>query len=234
MNMNPFPDHLGRADLVPVAALLTPNQLERLDAITAAVVADDSTIDQEDVVDAIFEAGLAWFEANTTKPASAAEYLMNINIKKLHPTAVAPSYATPGAGCFDLYATDVNGSHRLGSNVDPGFPVTCGTGLAFEVPEGWVMLLMSRSGHGFCKDTRLANCVGVVDSDYRGEVFVKLTADDDAGRAGGDHEAPMHVMPGDRVAQALLVPAKRVQFTVVDELSETERGCDGFGSTGER
>ena len=86
------------------------------------------------------------------------------------------------------------------------------------------MLVYSRSGHGFKHDTRLANCVGVIDSDYRGELMVKLTYD-------GAEDGPF-IEPGDRIAQAMIVPVSQVSFDVVDELSDTVRGSGGFGSTG--
>lgn len=138
-----------------------------------------------------------------------------MNILKLHPDAVAPTYATPGAACFDLRAYSLQPS--------AADTVTLGTGFEFEVPEGHVMLVFSRSGHGFNHDVRLANCVGVIDSDYRGEVLVKLRAD-------GDHWPDFK--PGDRIAQALVLPVERQEFTVVDELPESTR-TGGFGSTGQ-
>ena len=152
---------------------------------------------------------------------------MQIKIKKIHPDAKEPTYATDGSGCFDLRAMSVSEAHAIGAFVDQGGPVTCGTGLAFEIPPGWAMLIFSRSGHGFKHETRLANCVGVIDSDYRGEVMVKLTSDSDS-----NHDS-LFVKPGDRVAQALIVQAERIDFNVVDELSDTARGDGGFGSTGE-
>lgn len=94
-----------------------------------------------------------------------------MKIKKLHPAAVVPTYGTEGAACFDLYAVQPEAEIRV---VDTA---TVRTGLAFEVPQGFVMLVFSRSGHGFKNDVRLANCVGVIDSDYRGELMVKLTND---------------------------------------------------------
>lgn len=143
-----------------------------------------------------------------------------LKIKKLHPAAVLPVYATDGAACFDLSCRPNDFPHL----VKPGQPHIFSTELSFEVPEGWVMLIFSRSGHGFKNDLRLANCVGVIDADYRGEVKVKLTHD---GGGGG-----FCVEPGDRIAQAMLVQIPRPAFEVVDELGETERGAGGFGSTG--
>ena len=154
---------------------------------------------------------------------------MNINIKKLHKNAVVPSYAHHGDACFDLHAATVAGCEHIGHIVYEGAPLVCGTGLAFEVPEGQVMLVFSRSGHGFKHDIRLANCVAIIDPPYRGEVMVKLTCDapDD-----GDVLPPYKVNPGDRIAQAMVIPVERVSFTVVDELPETERGAGGMGSPG--
>lgn len=141
-----------------------------------------------------------------------------LKVKKLHPDAIIPTYATDGSGCFDL--------HAVGTNIEPLFhPTVFQTGLAFEVPKNHVMLIFSRSGHGFNHDVRLANCVGVIDSDYRGEVQVKLTPD----LIKTGH---MTVRPGDRIAQALIVQAPQYDLVVTDELSDTERGEGGFGSTG--
>jgi dUTP pyrophosphatase len=145
-----------------------------------------------------------------------------LKVKKLHPDAIIPKYATYGAACFDLHAIDC----RNDSPVLPYAGTTFRTGLAFEVPSGHVMLVFSRSGHGFKHETRLANCVGVIDSDYRGELMVRLV------REAGTEIDFLCVSPGDRIAQAMLVPIPRVALVEVKELSETERGTGGFGSTG--
>ena len=153
---------------------------------------------------------------------------MNIKIMKLHPNAQAPVYGSDDAGCFDLHAATVDGYSETGSVIHADHPVVCGTGLAFEIPKGRLMLIFSRSGHGFKDNVRLANCIGAIDADYRGEVKVKLTCDIDT----PDDAPPLRIDPGSRVAQALIIPAERVTFTFSDELSETERGAGGFGSTG--
>jgi len=149
---------------------------------------------------------------------------MKVRIKKLHPDAIVPTYGTAGAACFDLYALEVNDCFHIGSHADQFEPVMCRTGLAFEVPEGHAMMVYSRSGHGFKSDTRLANCVGVIDSDYRGELMVKLTYDGD--------DVGAFIKPGDRIAQAMIIPVEQVQFELADDLSDTARGEGGFGSTG--
>lgn len=141
---------------------------------------------------------------------------MNLRLKRTHPAAALPVYASEGAAAFDLRAVErgvvpANGAH------------TFRTGLSFEIPEGHAILIFSRSGHGFKNDLRLANCVGVIDSDYRGEVMVKITNDS---LIGFEFEA------SDRIAQGVVVQVPRVSFVEVDELTETARGAGGFGSTG--
>ena len=154
---------------------------------------------------------------------------MQVKIKKLHPNAKVPTYATDGSGCFDLYAATVNESVNFGAHAYEGEPITCDTGLAFEIPVGHVMLVFSRSGHGFNFNTRLCNAVGVIDQDFRGSVKVKLMCDEDPESHGSN---PLFVMPGDRVAQALIIQYEQAQFLEVEELAETARGAGGFGSTG--
>lgn len=151
---------------------------------------------------------------------------MNLNIKKLHPNATLPTYGTDGAAAFDLYACTVDGYAQTGSTIYPGKPVTVGTGLAFDIPEGWCLMVYSRSGMGFNHGIRLANGTGVIDSDYKGEVMVKLVCDN-------DDVTPQRIDPGSRIAQARLEPVTRCTFTEVDQLTTTERGTGGFGSTGE-
>jgi dUTP pyrophosphatase len=141
---------------------------------------------------------------------------MNIKIKTLYPDAIIPTYATPGAACFDLYA------------IHSGFVGSDGcvfhTGLSFEIPNGHVMLVYSRSGHGFKESVRLSNCTGVIDSDYRGEVMVKLVCDKKI--------ESFIVEKGDRIAQAMVMTIQQVHFEEVPNLNETMRGEGGFGSTG--
>lgn len=142
---------------------------------------------------------------------------MQINIKRLHAWAQAPTYGTEGAACFDLYSTDYGVVEYNDSKI-------FGTGLAFEIPLGYVMLVYSRSGHGFKNNMRLANCVGVIDSDYRGELMVKLTCD--------AVTKNVTVSKGDRIAQAMIVPVTQNTFNFAEELSDTKRGTNGGGSTG--
>lgn len=148
---------------------------------------------------------------------------MKIRIQRIHPEAIVPKYATEGAACFDLHACFESADHA--SRIYRHQPKVIPTGLAFEIPHGHVMLVFSRSGHGFKNSTRLGNCVGVIDADYRGEVQVNLTRD--------DSELDMlQIRHGDRIAQAMLVPYPRVSFIETDGLTETDRGAGGFGSTG--
>lgn len=181
-------------------------------------------------------------EMTTNWPALANVPQQALKVKRLHPDAVMPEYQTAGAACFDLHAVHVGGltnaewdvfdKHpsirgpaKRYTTLEPNCPQVFRTGLAFEIPPGHVMLVFSRSGHGFKNSTRLSNCVGVIDSDYRGEVTVKLRND-------GEYMLAPRIQSGDRIAQAMLVPIPRVQLVEVDELTDTERGAGGFGSTG--
>ena len=150
---------------------------------------------------------------------------LNIRIKLTHPNARVPTYGSEGAACFDLYAATVNGAEHLGDIVYPGHPVVVDTGLAFEVPEGYMLRIASRSGLAFKHG--IEAFPGVIDSDYRGELKVLLRCWHLA-----DDEPPVRIEPGDRIAQAYLCAVPRVTFTEVEELSATERGEGGFGSTG--
>lgn len=144
---------------------------------------------------------------------------MNVKIKKIHPDAKVPVYGSKGAACFDLYAANI-----IDTTSENERTVTYGTGLQFEVPEGHVMMVYSRSGHGFNHGITLANSTGVIDADYRGEVCVKLR------KLGDDTDGLPAV--GERIAQAMIIPVEQVVFEEVDKLSSTERGEGGFGSTG--
>jgi len=139
---------------------------------------------------------------------------VKLKFKRLSSDAVIPKYATEGSACFDLVAT---------KRTIHGSTATYETGLAFEIPKGHVLMIYSRSGHGFNDALRLSNCTGVIDADYRGEVKVKLQA---------DSLHPDWPRVGDRVAQAMLVKLPVVELEEVEELTETKRGQGGFGSTG--
>lgn len=129
-----------------------------------------------------------------------------------------PTYATDGSACMDIYA--------LTAVPQGDGSILCRTGWAVAIPEGWAMLIYSRSGMGFNQNTRLSNCVGVIDSDYRDEVMVKLHCDI-PGRLP-------QVKKGDRVAQFMLVPVERVDLEQVTELPEANSTrSGGFGSTGQ-
>jgi len=150
---------------------------------------------------------------------------MKLKIQLQHPNAKAPTYATEGAAAFDLYAATVNGAASIGDVVYPGHPVICDTGLAFAVPDGYMLAIRSRSGLAFNHGIHAFH--GTVDSDYTGSVKVLLMAE-----PRDDETPPFRINPGDRIAQACLVPVPMVAFEEVDELPTTERGEAGFGSTG--
>lgn len=135
---------------------------------------------------------------------------------KLSDGAQLPKYESLGAACADLASIETKVVPADGA-------VVLRTGVKVEVPDGYVMKVYSRSGHGFKSGVRLANCVGIIDCDYRGEVMVKLT---------NDSGAPFLVAVGDRIAQFMIEPAPQFNFEVHEDLTSTERGEKGFGSTG--
>lgn len=144
---------------------------------------------------------------------------MQVKIKKLKSDAVIPTYATPGSAAFDITAIAKTAHVSTKGDVFSTFS----TGLAFEVPENHALFVFSRSGHGINEGFRLSNCVGLIDSDYRGEVKVQIMSD-----RGGDMSK---LDVGTRVAQGVVLPVEQVQFLLTDELSDTARGEGGFGST---
>jgi dUTP pyrophosphatase len=149
--------------------------------------------------------------------------LNQIKVKKLNPRAQLPKYETAGSAAFDVRVLVEEGQH---STVSPGESIAFGTGLAFEIPVGYVMLVFSRSGMGFMNDLRLSNCVGVIDSDYRGELKVKIAKD-------GPFDLSYPVKDQERMVQCIIVEASQVGILEVDELSTTDRGEKGLGSTGQ-
>ena len=150
---------------------------------------------------------------------------MELKIKPLSPKIGAeipfPAYATAGAAGMDLRAC-LDTSLTL----NPGDRVGVPTGFAIALPgPEWVAYIFARSGLGIKNGITLPNCVGVIDSDYRGEIIVALTNLSDT---------PYTIQPGDRVAQLVISPVVQAQISLVDELDETGRGAGGFGSTGRK
>lgn len=137
---------------------------------------------------------------------------MKVKIKKLHPDAVVPKYAKSGDAGLDLTATDIEADS---SNL------TYKTGLAVEIPHGHVGLLFPRSSVYKTGQT-LTNCVGVIDSGYRGEIMMKFSLSP----YGREYNI------GDRIGQLIIMPYPEVQFEEVEDLSSTDRGEGGYGSTG--
>ena len=141
-----------------------------------------------------------------------------MNIKKLNPDATVPTYGSAFAAGADLYACEA-GEVVLA----PGETRLIHTGIAMEIPEGLVGLIYARSGLASKRGLAPANKVGVIDSDYRGEIMVALHNHSTVSQA---------VAPGERIAQIVFAPYLAAEFTVVDELNDTARGAGGFGSTG--
>ena len=143
---------------------------------------------------------------------------MILKIKKLHPNAVIPTYAKDGDAGMDLVATSIISETTS--------QITYGIGIAMEIKDGFVGLVFPRSS---IRKTRLqlSNSVGVIDSGYRGELqatFNKITTTIENQK--NDYKV------GDRIAQIMIIPYPQIKFEKVDELSDSDRGKGGFGSTG--
>ncbi|WP_127135269.1 dUTP diphosphatase [Veillonella sp. 3913] len=141
---------------------------------------------------------------------------MKVKIQRTHQNGRIPTYATDGAGAFDFYSAeevDIKGLEVMAIDL----------GVALEVPEGHVMLLFPRSSIGKNTPLRMANSVGVIDSDYRGTIHALYENND---------ICPTLIKKGDRIAQGIILPIPKIEFEEVKLLSGTKRGHGRFGSTG--
>lgn len=145
---------------------------------------------------------------------------MQVAIKKLNEKAIMPTYGSEYSAGADLYAC-----LDKETVINPHETVLIPTGIAMEIPQGFAGLIYARSGLATKKGLAPANKVGVIDSDYRGEVKVALH---------NHSNTPQTVEAGERVAQLVITPFLKAQFSECDELSQTERGAGGFGSTGSK
>lgn len=144
---------------------------------------------------------------------------MEIKIKKLKENAIIPTRGSASAAGYDLYACLDTES----VSIPPHAAAKIGTGIALAVPEGYFGAIFARSGLAAKQSLRPSNCVGVADSDYRGEYIVFLHNDSNEERV---------INNGDRIAQLVIMPFMSVEFSETDSLDDTDRGIGGFGSTG--
>ena len=145
----------------------------------------------------------------------------SLKVKKLNEDTIIPTRGSTSAAGWDLYANlDEDEIH-----IYPDETIKINTGIAVAIPEGFFGAIFARSGLATKQGLRPANCVGVVDADYRGPVIVAMHNDSDDRRT---------IKNGDRIAQLVLIPYLNVSVKEVEELDETERGVNGFGSTGTR
>lgn len=142
----------------------------------------------------------------------------NMKIKKLDQNATVPTYGSEFAAGADLYACE--GGEVT---IEPAATKLIHTGIAMEIPEGMVGLIYARSGLASKRGLAPANKVGVIDSDYRGEIMVALH---------NHTNAPQTIADGERIAQIVFAPYYTAEFELADELDATVRGAGGFGSTG--
>lgn len=146
---------------------------------------------------------------------------MKVNIKKINSNATTPTYGSTEAAGLDLYALIDTETNSL--FIPSHTTVKINTGIAMEIPKGYFGAVYARSGLSIKNGLRPANCVGIIDSDYRGEIIVALYNDSMEDRI---------VYNGDRIAQIVITPYLHIELNEVTELSDTERGEGGFGSTG--
>ena len=144
---------------------------------------------------------------------------MQIKIKKVNPNAKIPTRGSDQAAGYDLYACLDTENITIPAHQTVKVP----TGISMAIPEGYFGAIFARSGLAAKQGLRPANCVGVIDSDYRGEFMVMLHNDTDEPKTVENH---------DRVAQLVVMPFMSVEFQETDSLDETQRGSGGFGSTG--
>lgn len=145
---------------------------------------------------------------------------VEVKVKKLNEKAVVPTYGSPFSAGADLYACE-----EKAVLIEPLRTALIHTGLSFEIPENYVGLIYARSGLALKKGLAPANKVGVIDSDYRGEVMVTVYNQSDK---------IQKIEPFERLAQIVITPFVKADFNLVSELGKTLRGIGGFGSTGEK
>lgn len=143
---------------------------------------------------------------------------MKLRFKKLNDRAVIPTYGSACSAGADLYSAEDGDAL-----IPPGAAQLIHTGIACEIPDGYVGLIFARSGLAAKRGLAPSNKVGVIDSDYRGELMISLFNQSDSEQI---------VEAGERIAQLVIVPYLRAEFEEAAELSDTERGDGGFGSTG--
>lgn len=143
---------------------------------------------------------------------------MKVNIKKLDVVSKIPTRGSADAAGYDLYAGIIKENY-----IAPHSTVKIPTNIAMEIPNGYFGAIYARSGLATKKGLRPANCVGIIDSDYRGNIIVAIHNDTDE---------YMTIEPMERIAQIVIQPYLEVEFTEVQDLDSTERGSGGFGSTG--
>ena len=147
--------------------------------------------------------------------------MIKVNFKKLNQNAKVPTYGSEYAAGADLYAC-TNGETVV---IESGETKLIKTGLAMEIPEGYAGLIYARSGIANKRGLAPSNKVGVVDSDYRGEIMVSLH---------NHSNETQSIADGERIAQMVITPFLKVEYNEVEEISETVRGEGGFGSTGKK
>lgn len=146
---------------------------------------------------------------------------MTLNFRKINENTTTPVRGTEYSAGLDLYA-DID---KETVTIEPNETLMVGTGICVEIPDGYFGAVFARSGIAFKRGLRPANCVGVIDSDYRGEIKVALH---------NDSALPQTIANGERIAQLVITPYVKVELKEVDILNDSDRGAGGFGSTGRK
>ena len=195
------------------------NYIQKLEEFEKTLSQDEDSVDENYLKEIEFVLSNLSSDASEyvgeSTSTSVLTPILNCNIKKLRDNAVIPTYSKDGDAGMDLTATEIIN--------DTTFQVTYGTGIAVEIPKGYVGLVFPRSSIRKM-ELELSNSVGVIDSGYRGEIQATFN------KTNGLNSVKYSV--GDRICQIMILPYPQISFNVVNELSETERGEGGFGSTG--
>lgn len=195
------------------------NYIQKLEEFEKTLSQDEDSVDENYLKEIEFVLSNLSSDASEyvgeSTSASVLTTVLNCNIKKLRDNAVIPTYSKDGDAGMDLTATEIIN--------DTTFQVTYGTSIAVEIPKGYVGLVFPRSSIRKM-ELELSNSVGVIDSGYRGEIQATFN------KTNGLNSVKYSV--GDRICQIMILPYPQISFNVVNELSETERGEGGFGSTG--
>lgn len=192
------------------------NYIDKLKELESSLIENEESADNDDFIGEL-DSLLNSLSKDIQGSYGTSDVKIPVKIKRLNKDAVIPTYSKVGDAGMDLTATSVEYTNDY---------ISYKTGLAFEIPKGYVGLLFPRSSNSK-KDLLLTNSVGVIDSGYRGEIELRFKGITHK----SDKETFTFYEKGDRVGQIMIIPYPQIEFIETDELSDSERGEGGFGST---